>query len=271
MRQSLLLILLGLFVLFSAGCTSVRSAIPGFGEPSPSAAVDPMDEVERRLLEVQRRLAVLEVELERLRDSVGSLQSTGASKADVDVRPREPGPSAVVEIPPSVELPTGTRVVEIQEAELPAEDLPSPVETNVEQPPAVDAATESRRPTPAAQAMYDGGYTLFHQGRYLDAETTFQRFLSEYGESELADNAQFWIGEARYARGDLASALAAFRETVNRYPRGNKVPDALLKVGDCLRGLGDLDGAQRSYRELIRDHPTTAAAAVAEDRIASLP
>jgi len=43
---------------------------------------------------------------------------------------------------------------------------------------------------PAAQALYDRGYSLFHQGRYLDAEATFQRFLQAYSETDLSDNAQ---------------------------------------------------------------------------------
>jgi tol-pal system protein YbgF len=125
--------------------------------------------------------------------------------------------------------------------------------------------------TPAAQALYDRGYTLFHQGKYLDAEATFQQFLHSHPATDLTDNAQFWIGEARYARDDLRGALAAFRETVERYPAGNKVADALLKAGQCLEGLGDLEGARASYREVIERFPGSAAAAVGEERLEAMP
>jgi tol-pal system protein YbgF len=105
----------------------------------------------------------------------------------------------------------------------------------------------------------------------VDAEASFQRFLQANPKSELADNAQYWIGECRYARGDNRGALAAFRETVERYPEGNKVPDALLKAGQSLEALGDSDGARASYAEVVRRYAGTAAAAVAEERRAKLP
>jgi tol-pal system protein YbgF len=123
---------------------------------------------------------------------------------------------------------------------------------------------------PAAQALYDRGYTLFHQGRYLDAESSFQRFLQAYPRTDLSDNAQFWIGESRYARGDISGALSAFRETLQLYPEGNKTPDALVKEGDCLAGMGDRDGARQSYEDVIRRFPGSAAAVMAGERIDDL-
>ena len=118
--------------------------------------------------------------------------------------------------------------------------------------------------------LYDQGYTLFHQGRFIDAESAFRRFLQEHPDNDHADNAQYWIGEARYARDDARGALAAFRETVDRYPHGNKVPDALLKAGQCLEKLGDREGARATYREVTRRFPESAASAAAEDRLAGL-
>ena len=104
----------------------------------------------------------------------------------------------------------------------------------------------------------------------MDAESSFQRFLQANPASELSDNAEFWIGESRYARGDLRGALAAFRETRQRYPRGNKVPDAMVKEGDCLKGLGDLDGARDMYQEVMRLFPDVAAAIIAEERLSGV-
>ncbi|MEJ2085666.1 MAG: tetratricopeptide repeat protein [Acidobacteriota bacterium] len=88
--------------------------------------------------------------------------------------------------------------------------------------------------------------------------------------TELSDNAQFWIGESRYARGDIRGALAAFRETLQRYPDGNTVPDAMIKEGDCLASLGDRDGARSRYEEVIRRFGSSAAAIMAEERLAAL-
>jgi tol-pal system protein YbgF len=104
----------------------------------------------------------------------------------------------------------------------------------------------------------------------LDAEASFQRFLQAHGDSDLADNAQYWIGEARFARGDHRAALAAFQETAARYPQGNKVPDALLKAGQSLEQLGDPEGARAAYRTVVERFASSAAAVAAEERLSRL-
>ena len=153
--------------------------------------------------------------------------------------------------------------------------LPPPVPSTA--PPAAGQVPTSpaegkREPvTPAVQALYDRGYTLYHQKHYVDAEASFQRFLKAEPNSELADNAQYWIGECRYSRGDMRGALAAFRETVARYPAGNKTADALLKAGMSLENLGDKEAARNTYQEVLKRYPGTAVAAVAEERRAKLP
>jgi tol-pal system protein YbgF len=119
----------------------------------------------------------------------------------------------------------------------------------------------------AAQAIYDHGYTLYHEGRYLEAETAFQRFLTGWGVSPLADNALFWIGASRLARGEVDTALAAFTEVTTRYPDENKVADALLKMAEIAERSGDHEGARNTYRRLVTDHAESAAAAVALERL----
>jgi tol-pal system protein YbgF len=119
--------------------------------------------------------------------------------------------------------------------------------------------------------VYDDAYTLFHQGRFEDSERRFEEFLAVAPPTELSDNAQYWIGAARYERGDHRSALAAFRRTVELYPDGNKVPDALFKMGQALEELGDPGEALGVYQQLARRYPDTAAAALALERIDALP
>jgi tol-pal system protein YbgF len=122
----------------------------------------------------------------------------------------------------------------------------------------------------AAQAVYDEAYTFFHQGKYAQAEARFEEFLAESPASELSDNAQFWIGAARFERGDFPGALTAFRRTVERYPNANKVPDALYKMGQTFERLGENGQALAVYDELARRFPDTAAATLAAERRAKL-
>jgi tol-pal system protein YbgF len=203
-------------------------------------------------MELQENATVAQVEVERLRQQVANLEATLRELAEQ---------GGGMEVSETVSLYRGN--VAVEESDL------SPMQ--VGQPTAGaelagDPQVGFRPVEPAAQALYDRGYSLFHQGRYLDAEATFQRFLQAYPDTDLSDNAQYWIGECRYAREDLRGALAAFRETTQQYPTGNKVPDAMIKEGDCLRGLGDLEGARLRYEEVIRRYPGSAAASVAEER-----
>lgn len=258
-----------------SGPLATRSGADG---PAPEVR-----ELRARVIELQRRAAVTEIELERLRRQVAELEARlegrpvpepsepARSRSGQEGRP--PGPEPVIEIedvsdggpPPERSAP---RAVEEEPASgsetASGEDRPAP------QPP-TPPAPETGEVTAAAQALYDRGYTLYHQRRYVDAESTFRRFIQSYPATELTDNARYWIGESRLARDDVRGALAAFRETVERHPEGNKVPDALLKVGEAMGLIGDMEGAREAYREVIRRFAGTAAAGVARDRLDELP
>lgn len=243
-----------------------------------------VQELRARVLELQRQAAVTEVELERLRRKVAELESRfgGGSAARPAEAARSPAPTAPSRS--SAPSPPAPRAPVLEVEDLSGEEASRRGPTPSSAPP---RAVEERAPsgsvpapqgsaaasaiTPEAQALYDRGYTLYHQGRYVDAESSFQRFIQSHPATELADNAQYWIGESRLARGDVAGALAAFRETVQRFPEGNKVPDALLKVGEAMASLGDVEGAREAYQEVVRRYAGSTAAAVAQDRLRSLP
>jgi tol-pal system protein YbgF len=233
---------------------------------SQQAAGNGVEEMKSRILELQKKAAVTDVELERLRRELARLEAL--------VRQQKSGGAESASGARSATTGSLRPAAPVEESDLELERVSAaPIERGAAPSggSAPEEGTVGYRPVqPAAQALYDRGYTEFHQGRYLDAEATFQRFLQAHRDTELADNAQYWIGESRFARGDLQGALAAFRETAQRYPEGNKVPDALLKEGACLEGLGDVEGARLRYSEVLRRFPGSAAAAMAEERRASL-
>lgn len=238
-------------------------------------------ELERRVLELQKIATVGEVELARLRDRVTDLENELRLEREAREQAAAlPGP-VEDEVPIRVEPPGRIHEEDLEEPPVvaAAPSAPPPVAQVLEPVApgpevALDAAGTAREgaPVPAAgQEVYDHGYTLYHQGEHVEAEAAFQRFLASYGDTELADNALYWVGESRYSRADYRGALAAFREAVERYPRGNKVPDALLKAGAALEKLGDHAGARQSYRDIQRRFPDSATALVAAERIARLP
>lgn len=233
----------------------------GILRPSQPQASE-VEELKKRVVELQRKATVSEVELDRLRQEIARLEEELAAARDEAHRPEEA-------LPP---IDVGG---EIEEGDLPPEalDEPLPPLRPVVPPPPPPPAPSPPPPaavTPEAQGLYDQSYTLFHQTRYAEAEDGFRRYLELYPTTELADNAQFWIGECRYARGDYGGALAAFTTTVERFPGGNKVPDALLKAGKCLEALGDRERAAQTYREVRDRFRGSAAAAAAAERLEAM-
>jgi tol-pal system protein YbgF len=271
-----------LLLPLAAGCGStLRPAAAG-----ERTAAD-LAEIKQRLLEIQRVTTMTRVQLDELDRRVATLEQRAGITPPPRPRPVASATPPATARPPQTSRPAPqqTRPIEPVDEDIEESDLVEvEVEVEVEVAPEEETASGAGAATPppaadaadapistAAQALYDRGYTLYHQGRYLDAEASFQRFLQAYAETDLADNAQYWIGESREARGDFAGALAAYREVVARHPRGNKVPDALLKAGQSLERLGDSESARDSYRQVLESFPNSAAALAAEERLERMP
>lgn len=249
----------------------------------PSAKEQEIAALKQQILEWQQRATVAEVEGKRLKREIGRLK-TELEEAQ-QTTDACPGPEEVEVEPTSPETIGLDQQIEESDLEAPPVVVAEPIAAD----PALETAGETQDPPPTifselpeqtpvaaaaptatAQVLYDEGYALFHQNRYSDAEERFHRFIELFPETNLADNALFWIGECRYARGEFNSALEAFSGTVERFPHSNKVSDALLKAGKCLESLGDPQQALTTYEEVVSRYPDSAAAAQAHDRLEAL-
>ncbi len=253
---------------------------------SPDPGGEEMAKLRRQIVELQRQARVDEVEIARLKEEIAALEErlargrgAPASEAVADTvapPPEDLEAEGSIGLDPieetELEESDAPPVAAPPPAEPPPAELPPAEPPPAEPPPAEPPPAEPPAPaTEEALSLYDEGYTLFHQKRYGEAEQRFRRYLKLYPETELADNAQFWIGESHYARGAFAAALEAFTATVERYPRGNKVADALLKAGKCLEELGRQEEARQTYHEITDRFPSSSAAAAARERLEALP
>jgi tol-pal system protein YbgF len=101
---------------------------------------------------------------------------------------------------------------------------------------------------------YQNALGLFHERRYQEAVTEFERLLSVNSSHSYADNAQYWIGECYYAMGKYNEAIMAF-EKVQSFPKSNKNDYALFKLGQCYTKLGDSESAKREFQQLLDTYP----------------
>lgn len=114
---------------------------------------------------------------------------------------------------------------------------------------------------------YQAAFELLKAQRYAEASTAFQQFLVTFPESELADNAQYWLAESYYVTQKFDEALAAFQVVTNDYPRSRKLPDALLKIGYCNYELKNWDAARTALSGVRADFPESTAARLALQRL----
>ncbi|MEM8993210.1 MAG: tol-pal system protein YbgF [Acidobacteriota bacterium] len=246
--------------LFLAATFTLVSGCQSGLTSRPEARPDETPRLRSELIEAKQRAVMAEVEAERLASKVADLerQLREARSLAQQAPPARDAEAVIDDV--TLSSPRGVEEVELEELPPPAVETPAP-------PPTVETSTPGGE---SPQALYDRAYSLFHEKRYADAEAAFNQFLARHRSSHLADNAQFWIGESRWARGDFSSALAAFMATVEGFPHGNKVADALLKAGRCLEALGQKQRAGATYRELVTRFPSSAAALSAEQRLQEL-
>ncbi len=114
---------------------------------------------------------------------------------------------------------------------------------------------------------YQAAFELLKEQRYEPAAMAFEQFLVSFPDSELADNAQYWLAESHYVTQRFERALTEFDVVITRFPSSRKVPDALLKMGYCNYELKKWQDARAALRRVQADFPETTAARLAAQRL----
>ncbi len=114
---------------------------------------------------------------------------------------------------------------------------------------------------------YQAAFELLKEQRYEPAALAFQQFLVAFPDSQLADNAQYWLAESHYVTQRFDQALSEFEVVIGAYSNSRKVPDALLKMGYCNYELKRWDAARGSLARVQSDYPETTAARLAGQRL----
>lgn len=118
------------------------------------------------------------------------------------------------------------------------------------------SAPQSGTSTPASRQAYDQAYTQLLQQNYAAAEAGFSDFLARFPADELSPNAQFWLGETHFVRGQWDPAAAAFLRVAQNFPRAEKAPDSLAKFAMAMERKGNRPAACRALQELNTRYPS---------------
>jgi tol-pal system protein YbgF len=104
-----------------------------------------------------------------------------------------------------------------------------------------------------AEALYEDSFSALKDDKYDRAESGFKDFLSQYPGHPLASNAQYWLGETYYVRGDYKQAAKMFAQGYQNFPKSAKANDSLLKLGLSLSKMGKKDDACISLKQLQKE------------------
>lgn len=123
-------------------------------------------------------------------------------------------------------------------------------------PPAFGAGTALNAAEQGnAKQLYETAYGYLMQRDYPAAQGAFEDFLARYPQDSLAGNAQYWLGEAYFVRGEYKAAAAAFLKGYQNYAGNARAADSLLKLAMSLDRLGQKDAACSSFGELSTRFP----------------
>ncbi|MEO1574625.1 MAG: tol-pal system protein YbgF [Pseudomonadota bacterium] len=117
------------------------------------------------------------------------------------------------------------------------------------------------------RAAYQQAFELLQERRYDEAQIAFGRFIEQFPENTLVDNAYYWLGETGYVSGDFDAAINSFNEVVTRFPESQKVADAKLKIGFSQYEKKQFTAARKTLMDVVDTYADTTAARLAQQRL----
>lgn len=210
--------------------------------------------------------------IENLERQLGLLVER-ASRADAREKERRVSPAGLPSRASPVGAPlAGARVPSVglpgsggaQTAGLPADA----VRVTVAPPPSADPPRASG-PGPADD--YARAVRVLREERsFAKARGLLEAFIAGHPTHELADDAQYWIGQSYFQEKNFEGAILAFNKVQVDYANGDKAPEALLLEALSFLSLGDQASARELLGRVIGKYPDSAAAGEARERLESL-
>jgi len=110
---------------------------------------------------------------------------------------------------------------------------------------------------PSADLLYSNGLRDLNGKKYDLASQEFGDYLRFYGTTDLASNAQFYLGEILFAQQQYQQAIDAYSKVIDIYPKSFKIAPAHLKRALALITLGEKSSGVSELRMVVKSYPGT--------------
>ncbi len=247
-----------------AGCTAAQ------GQRISTRQTE-MDNVRREIKFLRQQNSQLQRELDKLKKQLADLEfANKQDKADMAARVDEV--LSQMEATQSQLHDTNFRISSFDRR--PASTSSQPDPTFPTDPPDTVTSQPNANPRPfevdRSRELYNTAYRDLIRGNYQLALQGFQQFTRQYTNSDLIDNAQYWIGEVFYAQGRYQNAIDEFEKVLKLYRAGDKTASSMLKIGYSYINMDEVEQGKIYLEEILNDYPETEEANLARGRLANL-
>jgi tol-pal system protein YbgF len=224
------------------------------------------DRVKRDQQEVRAQIADMQVSLDALSRRVDTMRASaderrGTRQSDDKLRALEQR-LAAMETAAAALTPVPTLV---------GDPPPSPTPpTRVGGSEAAQLTMQRDLQSSSSPESYRRALELYRDGQSEQAIEAFRDFVRTNPKSALADNAQYWVGEAYFAQSDYNRSIIELNEVLLKYPQGDQVPGALLALASAFASSGDKIDAKLVLQKLISDHPESPEARIARQQLQAI-
>jgi len=196
-----------------------------------------LDELRQQVSVLTERLEASNVQMSRRVGALEAKVNTGASSTPIGSRS---DPSGAIQTP----IPGS-----------PTRDSPGA-------PPTATAPSSAE-----AKRLYQAALGDYQRGKFDLAAQGFRAYLAQAPTGDVADTAQYYLGESLYSTKDYRGAITEFERLVRDFPQSPQVPSALLKTGYAYYEIKDSVQGRRALRTLIEKYPTSNDAKLAEAKL----
>ena len=108
------------------------------------------------------------------------------------------------------------------------------------------------------------------KGAYEAAASGFKLYTTKYPQSEKADQAYVYLGDAYIAAGQTKKGAVAYATLLQKFPKSSLIPTARLKYALSIIPLGKTDEAKQYLSSIVADFPASSQAVQAKAELAKL-
>lgn len=121
--------------------------------------------------------------------------------------------------------------------------------------PAGGGSSLAAMPPISADTLYKNALRDFTTGNYDLSHQEFSDYIRNFPSTDLASNAQFYLGEIRYAQGNYEDAIQAYDVVLTKYRQSFKLAGSLLRKAQAENQLKMKTSAIRDLREVVSRFP----------------